>query len=293
MNMRSLSAQLVDDGWLTPYQLRRISEGETRGLILGQYRVLDELGEGGFGKVYKAVHRLMNRVAALKVIAPKWVQNRGARDLLLREVVATTRLTHPNIAMAYDANETDDILWFAMEYVAGMNLHHFVETRGPLPIPLACGIIHQVVRALQYAHEHGMVHRDIKPANLLIPESPSDSEHALSLLGSPLAPVKVVDFGLARLLPTASQPLFTLCQEGVLLGTPSYISPEQARNGHLVDIRADLYSLGCTFYFALTGRDPFKGVTTVQIIAQQLEQEAEPLSKLAEVPSNARRSCVV
>jgi eukaryotic-like serine/threonine-protein kinase len=287
-DMTKLSAHLLESEWLTAYQLKRIVEGQPRGLLLGQYRVLGELGEGGFGKVYKAVHGMMNRVAAVKVIAPKWAQNPSGRNLFLREVSAITRLTHPNIALAYDANQTDDMLWFAMEYVEGLNLEQFVARRNPLPIPFVCSVMLQVARALQFAHENGIVHRDVKPANLLLPGADASAlGRGLETAPQPVcrydsagALVKVVDFGLAKFFPIGTPQASSICQEGACVGTPLYMSPEQARNSHRVDIRSDLYSLGCVFYFALTGRPPFQGATPVEVVTQHLEREPEPLASL-------------
>jgi serine/threonine protein kinase len=273
----------VDQGWLTPFQLKRIRAGQGRGLTLGQYRLLDELGRGGFGCVYRAMHGIMNRVVALKVISPALVEDTRARTWFRREVLAMTQLYHPNIVMAYDANEVDDTLFLVMEYVEGPNLDQKVRQQGPMPIGLACGMMHQVGRALQYAHEKGMVHRDIKPANLLIPRSQAVPVEAGA--GSAVL-VKVVDFGLARLhgKGSSSQTLQLNNDKG-FVGTPAYISPEQARNVHDVDIRSDLYSLGCTFYFALTGKSPFSGKTPVEIVIQHLEKEAVPLTSLRpEIP---------
>jgi serine/threonine protein kinase len=279
-DMTKLTAHLLESEWLTAYQLKRIVEGQPRGLLLGQYRVLDELGEGGFGRVYKAVHGMMNRVAAVKVIAPKWAQNPSGRNLFLREVSAITRLTHPNIALAYDANQTDDMLWFAMEYVEGLNLEQFVARRNPLPIPFVCSVMLQVARALQFAHENGIVHRDVKPANLLLPGADTEKEPAVFRYDSAAAIVKVVDFGLAKFFPVGTPQASSICQEGACVGTPLYMSPEQARNSHRVDIRSDLYSLGCVFYFALTGRPPFQGATPAEVVTQHLEREPEPLANL-------------
>jgi eukaryotic-like serine/threonine-protein kinase len=280
MDMTTLAAHLLESEWLTAYQLKRIQEGQARGLVLGQYRVLDELGEGGFGKVYKAVHGMMNRVAAIKVIAPKWAQNPNGRNLFLREVSAITRLAHPNIALAYDANQTDDILWFAMEYVDGLNLEQFVVKQEPLPIPFVCAVMRQIALALQFAHENGIVHRDVKPANLLLPGAGSPSDPGVFRYDSAAVLVKVVDFGLAKLFPIGTPHAPSICQEGVCVGTPQYMSPEQARSSHHVDIRSDLYSLGCVFYFALTGRPPFQGATSVEVLTQHFEREAEPLANL-------------
>jgi serine/threonine protein kinase len=274
--------ELVGQGWLTPFQVKRIFAGQGKGLVLGQYRILDELGRGGFGCVYKAMHGIMNRVVALKVIAPELVEESRARSWFRREVLAATHLYHPNIVMAYDANEVDDMLFLVMEYVEGLTLDQLVCKQGPLPIGLAYAMMHQVGRALQYAHEKDMVHRDIKPANLLIPNGtavPAGPESA----STPL--VKVVDFGLARLHSKGSANTLHLHSEKGFVGTPAFISPEQARNIHEVDIRSDLYSLGCTFYYALSGKWPYRGQSPLEIVVQHLEKDAQPLTELRpEIP---------
>jgi serine/threonine protein kinase len=279
-----LTAALVDQGWLTTYQVEQIWSGKAGRLSLGVYRIIEELGRGGFGRVFKAVHGIMNRVVALKVIAPELVEDARARTWFLREVLATTQLAHPNIALAYDANEIDDVLFLAMEFVDGPNLETLVRKQGPLPIGFACALLHQVSRALQYAHEKGMVHRDIKPANLLIPQGAAAASYAdgsafrAAVNGAVTPLVKIVDFGLARLHEKGTGN--TLTNNKGFMGTPDYVSPEQARSIHDVDIRSDLYSLGCTFYFVLTGRPPFKGKAPLEIILQHLEKEPPPLESL-------------
>src|SRR5262249_17838862 len=151
----------------------------------------------------------------------------------------------------------------------------------PVPIGTACAMLLQTTRALQYAHEKGMVHRDIKPANLLIPSGAGadvagDIAPSAGSAGRPVL-VKVVDFGLARLQSSCNNNPLVLQNERGFVGTPAYVSPEQARNVHEVDIRSDLYSLGCTFYYALAGRPPFQASTPLQVVVQHLEKEAEPI----------------
>jgi serine/threonine protein kinase len=292
--LHELTEALVEQGWLTRYQIERIWAGKAKGLMLGQYRILAELGQGGFGCVYKAEHLLMNRVVALKVIAPEMVDDSRARAWFRREVLTSTRLEHPNIVMAYDANEFEDVLFLVMEYVDGPNLAEAVKTQGPLPIGLACALLLQSARALQYANDKGVVHRDIKPANLLLPRMADGTTPAgprrgsrpnLVLLDADQVLIKIVDFGLARLQCQGSPNTLMGLKERSFVGTPDYISPEQARNVHEVDIRADLYSLGCTFFFALTGRPPFKGKAPLDIVLQHLDQEPPGLDTLRpEVP---------
>jgi serine/threonine-protein kinase len=285
LDLQAAEELVLGKGWLTAFQWGRILEGQAGSLVLGQYRILDELGRGGFGTVYRAVHNIMNRVAAVKVLIRKWAELGEQRDLFLREVLATTRLTHRNIALAYEANQTDDTLWFAMEYVNGPSLDHFVKAAGALPVGYVCKVMHQVAEALQYAHEQGMVHRDVKPANILLPGA---------RVGAPLPPfdaepvpvlAKVVDFGLARVFPSADCQLETICKEIGFIGTPAFASPEQAQDSHKVDIRSDLYSLGCSFYYALAGKRPFEGATVYNTIVLHLEEEAQPLRQLRpEIP---------
>jgi eukaryotic-like serine/threonine-protein kinase len=282
-----LSAALIDQGWLTPFQAKQIAARQAKSLVLGQYRLLEELGRGGFGCVYKAVHQIMNRIVAVKVISPERVHDERARAWFRREVLATTQLQHPNIVMAYDANEVDGVLFLVMEYVDGPNLSDVVRAQGPLPVGLACTAMYQAARALQYAHERGMVHRDIKPGNLLMPrlamgaggDDVSRSKAASQVI------VKIVDFGLARLQSLDSSNTLMGLKDKGFVGTPDYVSPEQARSIHEVDIRSDLYSLGCTFFFALTGRPPFRGQNALETVLQHLDEEAPSISALrTEVP---------
>jgi serine/threonine protein kinase len=261
---------LVQDGKLTPYQVHHVYAGDTQPLTLGQYRILDELGHGGMGHVYKALHAIMGRVVAIKVISPELVQNPVAVEWFRREVRASTQLVHPNIAMAYDANEAEGLHFLVMEYVEGGTLDALVKKEGPLPVDHACALMRQAALGLQHAHEKGMVHRDIKPANLLIPQSEQPSDVL----------VKIVDFGLARLQSKATGDTIALRTQTGMLGTPDYVSPEQSRDIHAADIRSDLYSLGCTFYFALAGHPPFPGETVMEKLIKHLMEEPTRLEEV-------------
>jgi serine/threonine protein kinase len=255
---------------------------------LGQYHLLEELGRGGMGSVYKARHALMDRVVAVKVLLPELVQNPLAVEWFRREVRAVTRLCHPNIVMAYDANEAQGVYFLVMEYVAGSSLDALVRREGPLAVPQACEIVRQAALALQYAHEQGIVHRDIKPGNLLLPHDEAGArggEPGGSATGgahNPPCPVrvKVVDFGLARLHTAAKTDTILLKTQAGFLGTPDYCSPEQSRDIHAVDIRSDLYSLGCAFYFALTGRVPFPAETVMEKLVKHLMEEPAPVEQV-------------
>lgn len=270
---------------MTPFQVRQVYSGDTQPLNLGQYRLLEELGRGGMGRVYKALHTIMDRIVAIKVIAPELVRDPVALEWFRREVRAGTQLVHPNIVMAYDANEAEGLHFLVMEYVHGITLEAFVKQHGPLPIARACALMRQAALGLQHAHEKGMVHRDIKPGNLLIPLPPPDlSPHVegegLGVRGGTEVLVKILDFGLARLQGKTEGDTIALRGETGVLGTPDYIAPEQSRDIHAADIRSDLYSLGCTFYFALAGRVPFPGENAMEKLVKHLMEQPEPLEKV-------------
>ncbi len=262
---------LVEEGILTPFQFRHLISDDAQPLNLGQYRLLDEVGRGGMGRVYKALHTIMDRIVAVKVIAPDLVRDPVAVAWFRREVRACTQLAHPNIVMAYDANEAEGLHFLVMEYVHGITLDALVKQFGSLPIPYSCALICQAARGLQHAHEKGLVHRDIKPGNLLIPFS--ESERLPDVL------VKILDFGLARLQGKTKGDTIALRGETGVLGTPDYIAPEQSRDIHAADIRSDLYSLGCAFYFVLTGRVPFPGENAMEKLLKHLTEVAEPVER--------------
>ncbi len=268
----AIADSLVQEGRLTPFQGRQMCSEDTQPLSLGQYRLLDELGRGGMGHVYKALHTIMGRVVAIKVISPDLVSDPVAVEWFRREVRASTQLNHPNIVMAFDANEADGLHFLVMEYVHGITLDALVKQHGPLPISHACALIRQAALGMQHAHEKGMVHRDMKPGNLLIPLPEGDQP--------PEVLVKILDFGLARLHGKTKGDTIALRGEAGVLGTPDYIAPEQSRNIHAADIRSDLYSLGCVFYFALAGRVPFPGDNAMEKLIKHLIEQPEPLEEL-------------
>jgi hypothetical protein len=217
-----------------------------------RYRVRELLGRGGMGAVYKAEHRLMERTVALKIIDRDLTARPETGERFRREVKAAARLSHPSIVQAFDAEQAGDTHFLVMEFVDGTNLGNLLAGRGALPVAEACDYARQAALGLQYAHEHGMVHRDIKPHNLM---------------RTPDGRIKILDFGLARFVreqppPTEASPPPgpeepNLTWAGAFMGTADYVAPEQARDPHGADIRADVYSLGCTLYHHLTGRVPF------------------------------------
>jgi formylglycine-generating enzyme required for sulfatase activity/tRNA A-37 threonylcarbamoyl transferase component Bud32 len=250
----ALASALVERGRLTAYQAREALAGRVRGLVLGPYLLLEPLGAGGMGRVFKARHTRMNRTVALKLLAPDLLRSAAARLRFGREVQAIARLSSPHIVVAHDAGEADGRDFLVMEYVEGTDLRALVGRVGPLPVARALTCVLQAARGLAEAHAAGLVHRDVKPANLL-------------LAGDT---VKVLDLGLARLSGT-DEDGSDLTGSGVVLGTAGYVAPEQAADGRRADARADVYGLGCTLYFLLTGRPPFEGATVLDTLFAQRE----------------------
>ncbi|MGO9110376.1 MAG: efflux RND transporter periplasmic adaptor subunit [Thermoguttaceae bacterium] len=216
---------------------------------LGEYQLLEELGRGGMGRVYKALQTKLDRVVAVKVLPRGRVGDRQAINRFEREMKAVGRLAHPNIVQAYDAREIDDTPVLIMEFVDGLDLAEIVRRVGSLPVAEACELVRRTALALQCAHEHGLVHRDIKPSNIMLARS---------------GEVKLLDLGLARFYAEGASisPLSggeEMTGTGQAMGTADYMAPEQASDSRTVGIRADIYSLGCTLYKLLSGRAPFSG----------------------------------
>lgn len=259
-----------------------------------RFRILKQLGAGGMGVVYKAEHRFMERLVALKVINRRLIGNQTALERFRLEVKAAARLAHPNIVAAYDADQAGDLQMLVMEFVDGLSVARQVEKGGPLPVRHACQIARQVALGLQHAHEKGMVHRDIKPQNLMLTRD---------------GRVKILDFGLARFArdratadtedssaPTSAPGGETagvaasLTRFGAALGTPDYMAPEQVRNARDVDIRADIYALGGTLYWMLAGHSPFPDGTVADKLESHLGREPLDLSFVrSDVPDELRR----
>ena len=250
----SLAELLASSGKLTNFQADAVWEQRYSDLVIGNYEVLDRLGAGGMGTVYKARHRRMKRVVGLKILAPELGKTPSFVQRFQREVEAVARLQHPNIVMAFDADEAEAGHFLVMEYVSGRDLASEVQERGPLPVKLAADCILQAARAMEYAHSQGIVHRDLKPANLL-----RDANGI----------VKVADLGLARINLGADSSADSgsgLTQAGGILGTVDYMPPEQALDSTSCDHRADIYSLGCTLHFLLTGKPMYPGATIVETL---------------------------
>jgi serine/threonine protein kinase len=254
--------ELVAAGKLTGFQADAILRGRFAELRLGNYEIMDRLGAGGMGTVFKARHRRMKRVVALKLLSREVAEKFA--DRFQREVETIARLTHPNIVMAYDADECEAGPFLVMEYVNGRDLSSEVIAHGPLPVADAADRILQAARGLEYAHGQGIIHRDIKPGNIL-----RDADGV----------VKVADLGLARLTKAVAESgeRAALTQAGTVFGTVDYMSPEQAVDSGTVDRRADIYSLGCTLFFLLTGDPMYEGGTLMSTMIRHRESPIPPL----------------
>ena len=236
-----------------------------------RYEILGLIGKGGMGDVYKATHRMMDRTVALKIIKRELVQKPEPVDRFHREVKAAAKLSHPNIVTAYDAEQAGDVHFLVMEYVDGTDLSQLVKDQGALPIHDACDYARQAAIGLQHAHEQGMVHRDIKPHNLMLTADGT---------------VKILDFGLASLAPEANadsdsvEARGDLTAAGAIMGTPDFISPEQAEDARQADIRSDIYSLGSTLYFLLSGQPPFADGSIMHKLKSHATAEPDALRTL-------------
>jgi serine/threonine-protein kinase len=272
---RALARELMRRDWVTAYQVNQLFLGRGQDLLLGPYVLLERLGEGGMGQVFKARHRKLHRVVALKVIRRDKLLHPDAIRRFYREVQAAAALSHPNIVAAYDAGEIDGTYYLSMEHVDGRDLGKTVKQDGPLAVAVACDYVRQVALGLQHAFEKGLVHRDIKPSNVVVQGAGSQSEGG--------ALVKILDMGLARIqspLPVEGEQSGTLTQNHAMLGTPDFIAPEQARNPRDVDTRSDLYSLGCTFHYILTGQVPFPAERAMEKLLKHYLEMPVPVESL-------------
>ena len=260
-----LSSRLLQSGQITTWQDRKLRQGMDQWFFLGKYKLLRPLGSGGMAKVYLGSHVQMQRKVALKILPPALVENSSYLARFYQESRATAALDHPNIVRAYDIDNEGAVHYLVMEYVEGRDLQNTVEKLGPLPPEKVADYIRQTAEGLAHAHQRGFVHRDIKPGNLLLDTT---------------ATVKILDMGVARIAGQSDAESLTLAHNDDVLGTVDYLSPEQVLDSHNVDARADLYSLGCTMYFLMTGQAPFpEGTMAVRLMKHQME-EPKPVSQI-------------
>jgi serine/threonine-protein kinase len=274
-NSREAARLLVREGLLTRFQAERLLEGRYRGFFIDQYKVLEILGVGGMACLYLALDLRSGQQVALKVMSDRHKTDAGMLARLKLEARAGRKLDHSSLIHTYGIHRTDDVFgeahYLVMEYVEGINLEELINLRGPVPWPQAADFARQSAAGLHHAHTNGMVHRDVKPGNLLV-----DAEGC----------VKILDFGLA-LIDTAEDEEFSLAMifGHSCLGTADYIAPEQTIDSFAVDARADIYSLGCTLYVALTGRLPFPIASSCQKLEGHRSRPAPPLRGIVpEVP---------
>jgi eukaryotic-like serine/threonine-protein kinase len=257
--------ELVARGVVTAFHARQLLKGRYRGFSLGKYLVLEQLGEGGMGKVFLCVHMIMRRLVAIKILSRDLASDPGTVERFQREARAVAALDHPNIVRAHDMDQEGDVHFIVMEYVDGISLHDLVRKRGPLDVASACHYVKQAAIGIQQVMDNRMIHRDIKPGNLLLDRR---------------GVVKILDLGLARFSHEKHGSLTQKFDEGSVLGTADYLAPEQAIDSHQVDIRADIYSLGATFYFLLSGKPPFEGGSVTQKLLYHQMQSPTSLRKL-------------
>lgn len=264
-------------GLLTAWHTDKLLGGKYKGFFLGKYKLLGHIGTGGMSSVYLAEHTKLQDRRAIKVLPKKRVADSSYLARFQLEAKAIASLNHPNIVGAYDIDNEGDVHYIVMEYVDGLDLQALVKRDGPLDPSSAADVIAQAARGLAHAHSKGVIHRDVKPANLLL-----DSKHTIRLL----------DMGLALMGAEEADSLTVANNENVL-GTADYLAPEQALNSHTVDHRADIYGLGCTMYFLLTGQPPFNQGTLAQRIAMHQKEMPKPIRQLRQdVPGELEGVCV-
>lgn len=266
-----LAALLVRRGLLTNFQATQLVNGRWHGFfVAGKYKLLEPLGAGGMGKVFLCAHTLLKRLVAIKILPSEKMSEPSMVERFYREARAIAALNHPNIVRCHDVDRDQKLHYLVMEYVDGVSLQQLVAQTGPLDPVRAAHYVSQTAAGLQHAHEAGWVHRDIKPGNLLVDRK---------------GVVKILDLGLARILLDSRDQLTKDLDDKAVLGTADYLAPEQAMSSHDVDIRADIYGLGASFYFLLGGRPPFaEGTVTQKLLWHQVKEPTHIRELRPEVP---------
>ena len=289
---RKLASELVDQGKLTAYQASALLKGQPE-LLIDKYLILDLLDAGGMGMVFKAIHRPMNRMVAVKMIAHYLLASPDQVKRFQREVRVAATLEHPNVVRAYDADQSRGVYFLVMEYVRGENLTRITHRDGPMSVERAVDCIRQAAKGMKYAHKRGVIHRDIKPGNLMLTDD---------------GLVKVLDLGLANVdesFRLAQQSSLAadddagprhseadLTTAGTVLGTVSFMAPEQSLDAKQADARSDIYSLGCTLYYLLTGEAPYHGDTVFQVFLLHRDGPIPTIrDKRPDLPSSVDAVC--
>lgn len=261
----AVADHLIKSGKLSRFQARKLLQGQSAGLVLGPFQILAPIGKGGMGTVYLARDTRSEQLLALKVLTPK--KARDEPRLLARfrrEMEMCQRVAHPHIAWTCDVGVCQGVYYIAMEYIPGKSLYRIVSDGGPLEVSRAARLFVEIAAALDHAHHQGLIHRDLKPSNIQV--TPND--HA-----------KLLDLGLALMQGETAGAREVVGGQGYVVGTMDYIAPEQAEDAASVDPRSDIYALGSTLYFALTGKPPFPGGTTMEKLQHHREDEPQPIEE--------------
>lgn len=283
-NLDRFAKWLVANQYVTEYQAAMLLHGHAEHFFLGHYKLLDCIGRGRMGIVFRAVHRL-GQVVAIKTLLPSRTRDRQLRARFRREARLARRLQHPHVVRTFQFGDSDGMQFMVMEHLEGETLQDVLNRRGRLPPVEAVRLVYQALLGLQHLHEQGLVHRNLEPANLMLVPGMKPGQPDTTLN----AAVKILDISLSRApagLPASeSAEALALSYEGGLLGTSDYQAPEQARNAHDVDIRADIYSLGCILYHALAGQPPFADISSMRQMIRHATEAPRPLAEFSpEVP---------
>lgn len=295
-NLVKFTQWLVSNRFLTEYQATLLARGYADGFFLNQYKILDRLGKGRMAGVYKAQHET-GPIVAIKVLPPSSARDRALLSRFRREAKIATRMKHPNVVRTFEVGRSRDavnqmVYYLVMEFLEGETLQEWLERKKRLDPAEAVRLVYQALLGLQHLHEQGLVHRDLKPSNLMLARplgtGPTDEVQKVTL--------KILDLGLGRALveelgpnqPTTEHSALTT--EGALLGTPDYMSPEQARDARSADIRADIYSLGCVLYQLMAGHPPFPDTNVISQMIRHATEEPKPLPQInSQVPDGLQQ----
>ncbi|MFN4261667.1 MAG: serine/threonine-protein kinase [Gemmataceae bacterium] len=279
---------MVVQRYVTDYQAGLLARGHAEGFFIDQYKILDRIGRGRMAGVYKAVHSL-GQVVAIKVLPPSKAKDPQLLARFQREARLAMKMKHPNVVRAFQVGYANNLHYIVMEYLEGETLDDVLQRRKKLPAPEAVRIIYQTLLGLQHLYEQNLVHRDLKPSNLMLTPAPTPGQPDTTTG----ATVKILDIGLGRSFFDENSPVIPdpqLTGEGVLLGTPDYLAPEQARDARSVDIRADIYSLGCVLYHALTGKPPFPDTNIINQMVRHATETPRPVRDFSpEVPDGLQQ----
>jgi serine/threonine protein kinase len=280
-NLVQFTTWLVANQYVTEYQAQLLARGHADGFYLNDYKILDRLGKGRMAGVYKAQYKL-GQIVAIKVLPPSRAKDAILLARFQREAKLATRLRHPNIVRTFQVGQAGELHFLVMEYLVGETLEDLLIKRKALPPAEAVRLVYQALQGLQHINEQGLVHRDLKPSNLML--TPPAKANTLQ------STLKILDIGLGRVMDEGAESEGGLTGEGVLLGTPDYMAPEQARDPHSADIRADIYALGCVLYHLLTGQPPFPDTNIISQMIRHASETPRPLASFnASIPDGLQQ----